>query len=104
MPHHIQMPPMLPYLLPIKPEAELRRPGAAGLKAWKAAQASGELEGDGTSSLTDVLDAEAVGLGGQSQRRGRGSGSSPRKAGPANKLLSEEALKTILAAQETAQE
>jgi hypothetical protein len=101
MSHHIQMPPMLPYMPTVKTEETQRRQDARRLRQRDGAKASEELDdGDATSSLGDVLDAVAVGLGGRSRSGGRGAGSSPRKGGPANKLLSDETLKTVLAAQE----
>jgi hypothetical protein len=101
MSHHIQMPPMLPYVPLAKTEETPRQRDVRRLKARDGAKASDELsDGDAAPGLGDVLDAAAVGMGGRSRSGGRGAGSSPRKAGPANRLLSDETLKTVLAAQE----
>ncbi len=98
MAHHVQMPPMLPYMPSIKPEETRRSADARRLRARDgAAGREATEESDAASSLHDIVDAAGSKTGGQS--RG-GGGSSGRKARPANILLSDETLKTILSVQE----
>src|SRR5580698_6407418 len=105
MAHHVQMPPLLPYIPTVKPEETRRQADIRRLRARNGATASEEpTDSEAASSLHDIVDAAASGMGGRSRGGGRGAGSSPRKAGPVNRLLSDETLKTVLSAQEQDQD
>jgi hypothetical protein len=105
MAHHVQMPPLLPYIPTVKPEETRRQADVRRLRGRNGATASDEpTESDATAGLHDIVDAATAGMGGRSRGGGRGAGSSPRKAGPVNRLLSDETLKTVLSAQEHEQE
>ncbi len=104
MAHHVQMPPLLPYMPTIKPEETRRSADVKRLQARNGAKGSEAAEdSDAASGLHDIIDAASGGTGGRSRGgSGRGGGSSGRKPSPINRLLSDETLKAILSVQEQA--